>query len=130
MGRPIRKIQSESYLSLDPTEEATRDFNGLTGTFKGRVSGDKCDSWFKQGKGDAWNVVGWPGSWHHRRAILGSPRWEDFHFEKRAGAEGNRFRYFGDGSTERGVEGDPEKLTDYLQEVGKIDLVRLHQWYV
>lgn len=84
-------------------------------------------------------------------------RWEDFEFQRREGAEGNRYEYFGNGDTAReerfiaakkggqdvrwegggwqdggnGSEnGGKDDITPYLKEVGKVDLELLHEvWY-
>lgn len=130
IAKAIRKIQSQSYAALDAKEEAAQDFNDLVGGFfENGVTGDSCTSWFKSEAGPSRILIAWPGSYHHRAGILRDPRWEDFTFESRAGAGRNRFEYFGDGTAEKesGVTRDPERLTSYLTEVGKIDLATFQE---
>ncbi|KAJ4319198.1 hypothetical protein N0V84_006480 [Fusarium piperis] len=128
IAKCIRKIQSQSYTSLNPREDATRDFNDIVnGFFTNRVTSDKCASWFKQGPGSTRVLIAWPGTYHHRADILRDPRWEDFEFERRKDARLNRYEYFSDGSTERERRGDEKELTNYLREVGDIDLSTIHE---
>jgi len=124
----IRKIQSQSYSSLEPTEEATQDFDAVVeGFFADKVTTDSCSSWWKQGSGPSRVLISWPGSGLHKWDISRYPRWEDFSFERRKGAEGNRFHYFGSGLTAKEEKGDANTLTAYLTEVGKADLRTLHE---
>ncbi|KAH8886998.1 flavin-binding monooxygenase [Thozetella sp. PMI_491] len=128
IAKAIRKIQSQSYSSLEPREDAAIEFNQIVNThFEGKVTTDKCNSWYKQGGGDSRNLLAWPGTFHHRADILREPRWEDFHFVRRGGAEANRFEYFGNGSTRRGELADDIELTKYLKEIGQIDLETVHE---
>ncbi|KAF4809306.1 FAD-binding monooxygenase moxY [Colletotrichum siamense] len=128
IAKCIRKVQTQSYASLDPREEAARDFNDIAnGYFDNKVTTDKCNSWFKQGGGATHVLIAWPGTFHHRADILRDPRWEDFQFIRRPGAEKNRFEYFGNGLTAREVRRDEEDITGYLREIGKIDIATLHE---
>ncbi|KAI8289305.1 FAD-binding monooxygenase moxY [Colletotrichum sp. SAR11_57] len=128
IAKCIRKVQTQSYASLDPREEAARDFNDIAnGYFDNKVTTDKCNSWFKQGAGATHVLIAWPGTFHHRADILRDPRWEDFQFIRRPGAEKNRFEYFGNGLTAREVRIDEEDITGYLREIGKIDIATLHE---
>lgn len=149
--------------------------------FKDKVTTDTCNSWFKPVKQHLINnipssssppstdkiedlkenaervAIAWPGTGHHRFGIMREPRWEDFVFQRRNGAESNRYEYFGNGDTVReerfvaakkggdGVRwegggwqdggvtegsGGGEDVTPYLKEVGKVDLGLLHEvWY-
>jgi hypothetical protein len=174
IAKAIRKIQTQSYSSLNPTIAATNDFNDIvSGYFENKVTTDTCNSWFKPVKQHIINspaneakaanlsvneqrvVIAWPGSGHHRNDILRDPRWEDFVFKRAAGAQQNRFEYFGNGDTARETrfiaakkdprdvrwdgggwqegetmgKGDKNDVTNYLKEVGKVDLELLHeQW--
>ena len=120
-------MQSQSYASLEPRVDATAEFNDIVaGAFDGRVTTDKCNSWFKQ-EGSPRILIAWPGSFWHRADILRDPRWEDFVFERRAGAERNRFEYFGDGATRRETEGDGRDLTRYLKVATDEDLETWHE---
>ncbi|KAF7542796.1 hypothetical protein G7Z17_g11268 [Cylindrodendrum hubeiense] len=143
IAKAIRKVQSQSYVSLDPLEEAAREFNDVNGAFfEASVVTDKCNSWFKQkhamkeGENPALEssdlanrvVIAWPGTYHHRSEVLRDPRWEDFIFERRkGGAEKNRFEYFGNGSTVREGSGDPAELIRYVRKAGEIELGVLHE---
>jgi hypothetical protein len=114
----IRKIQSQSYVALEPNLDATNDFNNIvSGYFDNKVMTDTCNSWFKPVKQHIINspanevdaekyipnqqrvAIAWPGSGHHRIDALKDPRWEDFEFKRAKGAERNRYEYFGDGNT-------------------------------
>ncbi|KAJ9144991.1 4-hydroxyacetophenone monooxygenase [Pleurostoma richardsiae] len=109
IAKCIRKVQSQSYSSLDPRQDAVEDFNDIAnGYFQGKVTLDNCNSWFKQD-------------------VLRDPRWEDFEFTRKPGAERNRYEYFGNGSTVRDVDGDDRRITYYLKEIGKIDLETVHE---
>ncbi|KAJ2989413.1 hypothetical protein NUW58_g3476 [Xylaria curta] len=128
IAKCIRKVQSQSYVSLDPREDAVREFNDIVnGYFLNSVTNDKCTSWFKQGPGAARVLIAWPGSYHHRADTLRDPRWEDFEFKRSRDARHNRFEFFGNGSTEKEKKGDHRELTSYLKPVGDIDLATLHE---
>ncbi|KAL3292175.1 flavin-binding monooxygenase [Colletotrichum asianum] len=103
IAKCIRKVQTQSYASLNPREEAAREFNDIVnGYFDNKVTTDKCNSWFKQGAGAT-------------------------HFIRRPGAEKNQFEYFGNGLAAREVRRDEEDITGYLREIGKIDIATLHE---
>jgi hypothetical protein len=72
-------------------------------------------------------VIHWPGSGHHRADILREPRWEDFQFDLLNEKSDNRFDYFGNGWTAREESGKKETWTNYLHEVGKIDIATVHE---
>lgn len=128
IARCIRKVQSESYSSLQPKEEVTAEFNDIVnGYFDDKALGDTCNSWFKQGKGNTRNLLAWPGSAHHKLDITREPRWEDFEYGRQKGSEVNRFEYFGNGWTKRERSGQSETWTNYLKEIGKIDLATVHE---
>ncbi|EXJ79546.1 hypothetical protein A1O3_07825 [Capronia epimyces CBS 606.96] len=129
IAKAIRKVQAQSYISLEPRKDAAEEFNDISnGYFDGKVIRDKCNSWAKLGGGDARVVLAWPGTYHHRAAALRDPRWEDFVFQRRPGASRNRFEYFGDGSTIREVTvRDDKDLTRYLREADKYDIATVHE---
>ncbi len=128
IAKVIRKVQSQGYKAIHPSHEATADFNEIvSGHFDNQVLGDNCNSWLKSGGGKSRVLLSWPGSGHHRFDISRDPRWEDFVFETSAEGKRNRFEYFGNGSTEREMEGGLVNITKYLKEVGKIDLATLHE---
>src|SRR5690606_21586407 len=122
------KIQAQSYASLEPTEDATQDFDAaVEGFFADKVTTDSCSSWWKQGSGPTRLLIGWPGSGHHKWDISRFPRWEDLSYQRRKGAEGSRFHYFGTGVTAKEERGDLDAVTAYLTEVGKVYLSTLHE---
>jgi hypothetical protein len=124
----IRKVQSQGYQAVYPSQEATDDFNEIiTGYFDDKVIGDDCDGWWKSGFGKSRPLVSWPGTGHHRFDISREPRWEDFVFERSQEGKRNRFEYFGNGWTERERTGGNTALTSYLKEVGKLDIATLHE---
>ena len=128
IAKAIRKIQGQSYSSLAPSESATDDFNAIVnGYFDDKAFSDDCNSWFKQGKGNTRNLLAWPGTAHHRLAVTRDPRWEDFEYTRRKGAERNVFEYFGSGWTERERKLEKHRWVNYLHEVGKFDLETLHE---
>jgi hypothetical protein len=67
----------------------------------------------------------WPCGWVR---ALRDPRWEDFHFLRRPGAEANRYEYFGNGLADIDEGDDDELLTSYLREYGELDAKRHHGW--
>ncbi|KIW09929.1 hypothetical protein PV08_11705 [Exophiala spinifera] len=128
IARCIRKIQSQSYSALEPSQDATDEFDAVVnGFFADKVSTDSCSSWWKLGKGSTRVTVSWPGTGHHKWDISREPRWEDFVFHRQRGALGNRFEYFGNGYTRKEVDGCQEDLTRYLRPRGKVDLRTLHE---
>jgi hypothetical protein len=128
VAKCIRKIQSQSYSSLSPTEGATNHFNDIVnGYFGNKVTSDRCNNWFKQGPGATRVLLAWPGSFHHRADILRDPRWEDFEYEYRRDAIRNRYEYFSNGTTQREKENDEKSITNYLKAVPDINLETLHE---
>jgi hypothetical protein len=128
IAKAIRKVQSQAYVALHPSEEAATEFNDIVaGFFDNKVVNDKCNSWFKQNAGHSRNLIAWPGSFHHRADVLRDPRWEDFHFIRQRNARRNRFEYFGSGHTVRDLHGTEAELTNYLKEVGKLDVATVHE---
>ncbi|KAJ4294315.1 hypothetical protein N0V90_008005 [Kalmusia sp. IMI 367209] len=123
IAKAIRKVQSESYIALYPSEDAATEFNDIVaGYFDDKVTMDKCNSWFKQAPGRSRVLIAWPGTYHHRAGILRNPRWEDFHFIRARDATRNRFEYFGNGWTEKEARGDEREITDYLNEVRDVNV--------
>ncbi|KPM36044.1 hypothetical protein AK830_g10525 [Neonectria ditissima] len=128
IAKCIRKVQAQSYASISPREDAVREFNDIVnGYFSNRVTGDKCNSWFKQGPGSTRVLIAWPGTYHHRADILRDPRWEDFEFQRARDARLNRYEYFSNGSTERERIGDRADITNYLRAIGNIDVETVHE---
>ncbi|KAL1893531.1 hypothetical protein Sste5346_006360 [Sporothrix stenoceras] len=124
----IRKIQSQSYASLEPSQEATDDFDAVVeGFFVDKTTSDTCSSWWKSGPGPSRVTMGWPGTMHHKGDVTRTPRWEDFVFQRRKDATQNRFHYFHSGLAVREEEGDPDVLTSYLTTQDDVDLQTLHE---
>lgn len=129
ISKVIRKIQSQSYSALDPKQEAADEFNNLIDSFfDGKTMQGECRSWSKIGFGKGRVVLAWPGSFQHRVRALRDPRWEDFDFVRRPGAEANRYEYFGNGLTDIDESEDDVRLTNYLREYGELDLKKHHEW--
>ncbi|CAK7204021.1 hypothetical protein SEUCBS139899_006772 [Sporothrix eucalyptigena] len=123
----IRKVQAQGYASLEPTTEATDDFDAVVeGFFADKTTADTCRSWWKQGGGGGRVTMGWPGSMHHKGDVTRDPRWEDFHFQRRNNVS-NRFHYFASGLTAREEVGDADELTSYLVTQEDVDLKTLHE---
>ncbi|KIH87062.1 hypothetical protein SPBR_04850 [Sporothrix brasiliensis 5110] len=124
----IRKVQAQSYAALEPTQDATDDFDAVVeGFFADKATTDTCSSWWKQGPGPSRVTLGWPGTMHHKGDVTRTPRWEDFAFQRRKEAAANRFHYFGSGLTAREEDGDPDELTSYLTTADELDLQTLHE---
>ncbi|KAL1860806.1 hypothetical protein Plec18170_001318 [Paecilomyces lecythidis] len=128
ISKVIRKVRSQGYVAVHPSQEATDDFNEIVEAyFEDKVINDECDGWWKSGYGKSRPLVPWPGTGHHRFDISRDPRWEDFVFERTPEGKRNRFEYFGNGYTEREKQGDDVLLTKYLKEAGSVDLATLHE---
>ncbi|CAK7213573.1 hypothetical protein SBRCBS47491_001850 [Sporothrix bragantina] len=126
----IRKIQAQGYVALEPSEEATDDFDAVVeGFFADKSTSDSCSSWWKQGEGASGRVVvSWPGSMHHKGDITRTPRWEDFVFEKNKDSQKNRFHYFANGMAAREEQEDnADELTSYLTTTEDVNLKTLHE---
>ncbi|EXJ77832.1 hypothetical protein A1O3_08991 [Capronia epimyces CBS 606.96] len=128
IAKVIRKVQSQSYKTAVPSQEATNDFNDIVdGAFDNSVLSDSCNSWFKPGPGKTRITLHWPGTFHHRFDAYRDPRWEDFVFERQDDARANRFEYFGNGSAAFEETGSVLEFTNYLKEPGTVDLATLHE---
>ena len=113
--KAIKKAQFERIKSMTPSAAAVKDFMEYTDAYFLRtVFGQKCKSWYKNGKEEG-RVVGlWPGSCLHAVRTFENPRWEDYEYvyldERR-----NRFGYLGDGWTE--VERKGGDTAFYMEEI-------------
>ncbi|KAI2467497.1 cyclohexanone monooxygenase [Annulohypoxylon bovei var. microspora] len=106
----MKKVQCQSIRSVDVKREAVEDFSHHADEFLKRTAwSDGCSSWFKNGTVDGPVVAIWPGSRLNWFEALREPRYEDFNYKY---ATGNRFQYFGNGFTQREIEGSD--LTWYL----------------
>ncbi|PVH90530.1 FAD/NAD(P)-binding domain-containing protein [Periconia macrospinosa] len=75
IAKAIRKVQSQLYSALHPSENVAPDFNNIVaGHFENKVAMDKCNTWFRQAPGRSRVLVTWPGSYHHRASILRDPQ--------------------------------------------------------
>jgi cation diffusion facilitator CzcD-associated flavoprotein CzcO len=147
MARVIRKVQRHGYRAVYPSQDAAREFSEIVDEyFDKSVTNDGCRTYFKllDQPGKSRNVIGFPGTTRQRLEVLSDPRWEDFHFEgpgvaKRADDQTleirpttNRFRSFwGGGRGKLDEANDLDRITSYLQEVGRVELRRLYEdiWY-
>jgi hypothetical protein len=131
ISKVIRKVQSQGYKYIYPSQEATDEFNEvITSFFDDKTINDECDGWWKSGFGKSRPLLSWPGTGHHRFDISRDPRWEDFVFERFDEGRRNRFEYFGNGYTEREESADEISLTNYIKQGGRIDdrgLATLHE---
>jgi cation diffusion facilitator CzcD-associated flavoprotein CzcO len=145
----IRKVQRHGYKSIRPSPRAAEEFGVVVDRyFENSVINDGCRTYFKLGgkTGKARNVIGFPGTTRQRLEVLSEPRWEDFLFDDtttqsdqgsvRDGTgttvtdltKNNRFlTFWGDGRSALDMANDLDAMTDYLTEVGKVDLRRLHE---
>jgi hypothetical protein len=113
--KAIKKAQMERIKSMTPSPAAVKDFmEYLDAYFLRTVFGQKCKSWYKNGKEEG-RVVGlWPWSSLHAARTFEQPRWEDYEYvylEDRR----NRFGYLGDGWTE--VERHGGDTAFYMEEI-------------
>ncbi|RVX69048.1 hypothetical protein B0A52_06761 [Exophiala mesophila] len=110
----ITKMQTESISSLEPSEEAMRDFIDYRNILmKEMVWSSTCRSWFKNGKIDGPVIGPSVGSTWHFNEALENPRYEDFKLTYTAS---NRFAYFGMGRTIREIQG--ADMATHLTEPG------------
>ncbi|KAF7302712.1 hypothetical protein HMN09_00906100 [Mycena chlorophos] len=111
------KLQREHLKSMEPTKEAVDDWDAyIEEYFKKTVFGEKCRSWYKQGKEEGRVVALWPGSSLHAVRALQYPRWEDYTYEPLDASHRNRFFFVGSGSTVAEDAPDGDKAW-YLGEV-------------
>jgi hypothetical protein len=113
--KAIKKAQMERIKSMTPSAGAVKDFMEYVDSYFLRtVFGQKCKSWYKNGKEEG-RVVGlWPGSCLHAVRTFEQPRWEDYgyvYLEERR----NRFGYLGNGWTE--VEEHGGDTAFYMEEI-------------
>ncbi|KIY72314.1 FAD/NAD-P-binding domain-containing protein [Cylindrobasidium torrendii FP15055 ss-10] len=115
-----RKMSEEQIVSLEPTEEATREFMEHVELYMKRTVWDgPCSSWFKKGKDGLPHH--YPGSRvHFIEHVLQNFRPEDWKFKYRSG---NRFRAFGNGFAQRETDGrDNSWYYGFLNEEGKDEM--------
>jgi len=98
--KAIKKAQRERIKSMAPSAAAVKDFmDYLDSYFTRTVFGQKCKSWYKNGKEEG-RVVGlWPGSCLHAVRTFENPRWEDYDYVY-LNEQKNRFAWLGDGWTQ------------------------------
>jgi hypothetical protein len=106
----LQKVQRQRIRAIEVKAEAIDDFIQHTDEFMKRTAwSDSCSSWFKNGLVDGPVVAIWPGSRLTWFEALREPRFEDFNYTYETS---NRFQYFGNGFTQREIEG--QDLTWYL----------------
>jgi cation diffusion facilitator CzcD-associated flavoprotein CzcO len=113
--RAIKKCQRERIKSMAPSPAAVHDFTQYVDAYFPRtVFGQKCKSWYKNGKEEG-RVVGlWPGSCLHAVRTFENPRWEDFDYVYLDDGK-NRFGWLGDGWTEAERYGGDTAF--YMEEI-------------
>lgn len=110
-------MSEEQIVSLEPTDEATREYMEHVELYMKRTVWDEpCDSWFKKGKDGLPHH--YPGSRvHFIEHVLQNFRPEDWKFKYKSG---NRFRAFGNGFAQRETDGrDNSWYYGFLNEEGK-----------
>ncbi|KAK0216999.1 FAD/NAD-P-binding domain-containing protein [Armillaria fumosa] len=99
--KTVRKLGEEHITSMEPTEEATRDYMEHAALYLQRtVWTGKCSSWFKKGLNGIPHQ--YPGSRVHFMEEALAFRPEDW---KYIYASGNRFRFWGNGFAQREFDG-------------------------
>jgi hypothetical protein len=97
------KIAAEDIHSIEPKQDAVDDFNVYTQEYlKRTVYTSHCRSWYKNNKIDGPVTAMWAGSPMHFKDMMSTQRGEDFEIKYRSK---NRFNFFGNGVTQRDVEG-------------------------
>ncbi|KAJ5217907.1 uncharacterized protein N7498_000006 [Penicillium cinerascens] len=108
----LQKVQRQRIRAVEVKQEAVNEFTQHTDEFMKRTAwSDGCSSWFKNGSVDGPVVAIWPGSRLTWFEALREPRFEDFEYTYETA---NRFQYFGNGFTQREIEG--QDLTWYLDQ--------------
>ncbi|KAL2836227.1 putative dimethylaniline monooxygenase [Aspergillus pseudodeflectus] len=108
----LTKLARENIKSFYPKQEAVDDFRRHRELFLLRTAwSSPCRSWFKGGTVDG-PILMWPGSRLHFFEALAEPRFEDYEWEYRLN---NRFSYFGNGFSQREIDGD--NITWYIDGV-------------
>ena len=108
----LQKVRCQSIRSVDVKSQAVDEFTRHADEFlKRTVWSDGCSSWFKNGSSEGPVVAVWPGSRLSWFEALREPRFEDFAYTYETT---NRFQYFGNGFTQREMEG--KDLTWYLNQ--------------
>ncbi|KAG7423143.1 FAD-binding monooxygenase moxY [Fusarium oxysporum f. sp. raphani] len=111
-----KKLQQESYASLEPVNEALVEFNAqMDAYFAKTIYTYNCNSFFKGDKPDGRVSVIWPGSALHYQKAMENPRWEDYRYELLPDTSKNRFAWFGNGMT-LGQQ-NKENVTTFLEAV-------------
>ncbi|KAF2136375.1 uncharacterized protein K452DRAFT_259191, partial [Aplosporella prunicola CBS 121167] len=112
--RWAKKIATEDIKSIDPLPASVADFNVYAQEFlKRTVWANDCVSWYKNGKAAGWVTGPYAGTILHFKECLDSVGGEHFDIRYRSG---NRFRWLGDGTTER-EEGGNGDFAWYLDGV-------------
>ncbi|PLN84787.1 FAD/NAD(P)-binding domain-containing protein [Aspergillus taichungensis] len=131
IAKVIRKLRGHGIKSMAPSRQATDDFVQYADAFYPKTvwtANDdstpgkrNCRSWYNGGKPGG-RVHGlFPGSAAHLNAVRRDPRWEDWEYEY-LNPSGNRFAFFGNGWTEREMQGENIDLTPHLMKPGDVDL--------
>jgi len=108
--KAVLKMQREGIKTISPKADAVDDYQEYKDSLmKDMVWSAGCRSWYKNGQieGKVWGP--WSGSSLHYLELMEEPRWEDWEI---AYLNRNRYDFFGNGKTEREVNGGD--LAHYL----------------
>lgn len=138
IAKVLRKVRSQQIQIIMPSLQATEDFRAYCEAYFPRtVMSEDCSSWYNGGIRGGRVIGNWPGSGLHVNAVRREPRWEDWEYTYKS-TSGNRFAYFGNGTTAKDVEAaekgaDEVDMTPYLHVdsvTDKVDLRAYHEmWY-
>lgn len=95
----VRKLQRDDYAAMRVRPARVADWAAYCAAyFRDTVYTDACRSWYRSDGGRGGRVTGlWPGSTLHALEALRAPRWEDYEWEPRDGANG--LAWLGNGSS-------------------------------
>lgn len=129
IAKILRKVSTQGIRTITPSRAAVDDFRAYTESFwPGTVLSEECSSWYNGGVKGGRVVALWPGSGSHVNYVRRDIRWEDFDYTYH-NRQGNRFAYFGNGSTVRDIRASQSEdfvkdgidFTTYLKLEAAID---------
>jgi hypothetical protein len=124
----LRKISTQGIAAVMPSKAATDDFVAWCDAMFPRMTlSQNCSSWSNGGKAGQRIHGHWPGSALHLSHVRREPRWEDFEYTYKSGA--NRFSYLGAGQTKKEKDENSD-VTLHLRLAEENDLRDLHErWW-
>ncbi len=134
LARILRKVSREGIRSIEPSADATDEFEEyLNAFFATSVVSESCSSWYNGGNPGGFISGIYPGSSAALAIIRREPRWEDWKYSyvtDQPGGRRNRFLwYFGKGSTKK-EEDAASDMVPYLHLPGTVDIKDLHEpWW-